>query len=307
MTERMIDVPGGRIWTNVVGDGPGAPLVVLHGGPGMPSDYLSCLNDVADDRPVIFYDQLGCGRSDRPAASEGYFVQEHFIAEIDSLRETLGLDSFHLLGHSWGGLLAALYALEQPENVQSITFASPLIAVSRWVDDCNRLKAKLPSELQDTIDRHEASGNTTCPEYAAANFEWWRRHVCRVVPFPEDLERALSGMGTECYETMWGPSEFNCTGNLLGMDVSSELGEIPCPTLFTCERYDEATPETLEHLAKNAQYSEFHVFEHSAHLAPVEEPGAFLACVRDFLRRTDRASEVKDAIRPAEKYPSIRN
>ncbi len=164
MTERMINVPGGKIWTNVVGDGPGAPLLILHGGPGIPSAYLNCLANLASDRSVIFYDQLGCGRSDRPTASEGYFVKEHFIDEIDHVRDNLGLSKVHLLGHSWGGLLATLYMNQQPHGIQSITFESPLISVSRWVEDCNRLKGQLPSDIIDTMNRHEASNNTTCPE-----------------------------------------------------------------------------------------------------------------------------------------------
>jgi proline iminopeptidase len=264
-------------------------LLLLHGGPGLPSAYLDSLRALAADRPVVLYDQLGCGRSGRPPAAEGHYTAERFVAEVAAVRAALGLSRIHLLGQSWGGMLAAFYASGRPEGLQTVTFASPVIDVARWVEDCTRLKGELPAEIRETIDRHEASGNTGCLEYAAASLEWWRRHVCRLVPFPDDLERALAGFGAECYETMWGPSEFTCTGNLAGMELSGRLGDITCPVLFTCGRYDEAVPASTERFAQLA-HAEFRVFEHSSHLAHLEERAAFLACVGNFLAQADKAS-----------------
>jgi proline-specific peptidase len=209
--EHVITVPGGKVWPRIIGDGPGIPLLVLHGGPGMPSAYLNCLTELTDERPVVFYDQLGCGKSDRPAASAGYYVADRFVAEIDYVRDGLGLGEAHLLGQSWGGMLAALYASASVHGIRSVVFESPLIDVDRWLEDCALLKRKLPQEVIETIDRREASGRTNCPEYVAANLEWWRRHVCRIKPFPDEVEHSLADFGTECYETMWGPSEFSCT------------------------------------------------------------------------------------------------
>ena len=66
--EGHIDVPGGRVWYRIAGpDAPGVPLLCLHGGPGSTHDYLEPLADLADERPVVFYDQLGCGRSAGPS------------------------------------------------------------------------------------------------------------------------------------------------------------------------------------------------------------------------------------------------
>lgn len=289
MAERMIDVPGGQVWTDTVGSGPRTPLLLLHGGPGMPSPYLDSLRALSADRPVVLYDQLGCGRSSRPPAAEGHYTAERFVAEVTVVRDALGLSEIHLLGQSWGGMLAALYTAERPEGLQTVTFASPVIDVARWVEDCTTLKSELPADVRDTIDRHEASGNTGCLEYAAASLDWWRRHVCRLVPFPDELERALAGFGAECYETMWGPSEFTCTGNLAGMELSSRLGDITCPVLFTCGRYDEAVPASTERFARLAS-AEFRVFEQSSHLAHLEERTAYLACVRDFLAHAEEGS-----------------
>src|SRR5437588_70099 len=99
--ETFVEVPGGRVWTQVVGGGERIPLVVLHGGPGFPHDYVRSLEDLADERPVVFYDQLGCGRSDRPDDLSLWTV-ERAVDELATVLTALGLSRFHLVGQSWG-------------------------------------------------------------------------------------------------------------------------------------------------------------------------------------------------------------
>ncbi len=286
MPGQMIDVTGGRVWAEIVGDGPGTPLLVLHGGPGVPSYYLDSLRALASDRPVVLYDQLGCGRSDRPADTSLYRA-ERFVAEVGQVRDALGLGRVHLLGQSWGGMLAAMYVLTAPPGLASLVLASPVIDSGRWADDCARLKAALPAEVQEVIDEHEASGFTGCPEYAAATLEWWRRHICRLRPFPADVERALASMGVECYATMWGPSEFTLTGNLRDVTLSPRLPELALPVLFTCGRHDEATPESTGYFAGLVPGARLAVFEHSSHMAHLEQADAYLAQVSAFLTEAD--------------------
>ena len=286
MSGQMIDVTGGRVWAEIVGDGPGTPLLVLHGGPGVPSYYLDSLRALAGQRPVVLYDQLGCGRSDRPADPSPYRA-ERFVTEVGQVREALGLDRVHLLGQSWGGMLAAMYALTAPSGLASLVLASPVIDTDRWIADCARLKAALPAEVQEVIDDHEARGFTGCPEYAAATLEWWRRHVCRIQPFPPDVERALASMGVECYATMWGPSEFTLTGNLRDVALSPRLPELALPVLFTCGRHDEATPESTGYFAGLVPGARLAVFEHSSHMAHIEEADAYLTRLSAFLAEAD--------------------
>src|SRR6185295_11111472 len=126
--EGRIEVPGGRIWYRIVGSGTKTPLLVLHGGPGMSSAYLSPLAALADERPVIFYDQLGAGRSDRPTDSTLWTV-DRFVQEIPRIRQALGLREVHLYGHSWGTILAVEYLLTQPQGVRSVILSSPAISI----------------------------------------------------------------------------------------------------------------------------------------------------------------------------------
>jgi proline-specific peptidase len=128
----MVEVPGGRVWAEVTGNGPGIPLLLLHGGPGIPSYYLDSLRDLGAERPVILYDQLGCGRSEHPSSSEQYHA-ERFVQEVGDVRSALGLDRVHVLGQSWGGMLAVMYALTAPRGLVSLVLASPVIDTQRWV------------------------------------------------------------------------------------------------------------------------------------------------------------------------------
>jgi proline iminopeptidase len=282
----QLDVPGGRIFYRRLHGGEDLPLLVLHGGPGFTHDYLEPLESLADRRDVVFFDQLGAGRSDRPA-DERLWNIERFVGEVDSVRAALGLDRMHLLGQSWGGCLAATYALTHQDRVASLVLASPLISVPRWLEDAAHLRAALPQDVRATLDRHEASQTTGCPEYAAATLFFYKRHFCRLDPWPDPLERTFAGMSAEVYETMWGPTEFLCTGNLEGYDLTPRLDDIRVPTLFTCGRHDEATPEAMEDIRQLIPGAELLVFEESSHTAHLEETARYLVEVGSFLEQAE--------------------
>ncbi len=285
-----IAVPGGEVWYEVVGpDQPGTPLLCLHGGPGMPHDYLESLADLATSRPVIFYDQLGCGRSGRPA-DDSLWTVERFVAELGVVREALGLERMHLFGNSWGGWLALQYTLDRRPNLASLILSSSPPSVPRWIADCAQLRDALDPDVQDVLARHEAAGHFSCPEYQWAVTHFYRKHLCRLDPWPESLEHTFDRMNGDVYLAMWGPSEFGpVTGQLSGWDVTGRLGEIRVPTLVTGGRHDEARPEHLAVLAAGIDGSELAIFEDSSHMAFIEEHARYIEVVADFLARADAA------------------
>jgi len=292
-SEGYVPVPGGRVWYQIVGaDRPGVPILCLHGGPGMPHDYLEPLAGLAEARPVIFYDQLGCGRSDRPG-DDSLWSLERFVEELAAVREALGLDRMHLFGNSWGGWLALQYVLDRRPALDSLILSSSPPSVSRWISDCAGLRAALEPAVQEVLGRHEASGYFSCPEYQWAITQFYRRHLCRADPWPDCLERTFAGMGGDVYETMWGPSEFGpVTGRLAGWDVTGRLGEITVSTaLVTGGRYDEARPDHMAVLAGGIRAAELAIFEQSSHLAFIEERAGYLGVVADFLARADRTAQ----------------
>ena len=290
LQEGYTPVTGGRVWYRVVGTGPGIPLLTLHGGPGANSGYLEPLTALADERPVILYDQLGGGQSDHPD-NPALWVLDRFVEELTQVRAWLGLTRFHLYGHSWGTMLATEYALNQPTGLLSLILSGPVLSAPRYVQDANALKRELSSEMQAAIERHEAAGTTDAPEYQAASGEWLRRHACRNEAILDDILKAfgdpVTGINGQVYNAMQGPSEFSITGNLKDFDRTARLPEIKVPTLFTCGRYDECTPSATAWYHSLMPGSEMVIFENSAHMTHLEEPERYIQTVRDFLHKVE--------------------
>ena len=288
--EGRIDVPGGQVWYRAVGDNDDAvPLLCLHGGPGFTHYYLEPLEALAEHRRVIFYDQLGCGRSDRPDDLSLWTV-DRFVEELAQVREVLHLDRLHLFGSSWGGMLAMQYVLDRRPDLVSLTLCGSPASMIRWVADCEELLAEETPETRKAIREHEASGFTACPEYQAAILGFYRKHVCRLTPWPAGLERSFAEAGYEVYNTMNGPSEFTVTGTLKTWDVMDRLGEIGIPTLLVGGRYDECTPGHLAEMNKRIPGSQLAIIEDASHLCFTEQPAEFTSLVNTFLDRQEAAA-----------------
>ncbi|MCL4247439.1 MAG: proline iminopeptidase-family hydrolase [Anaerolineae bacterium] len=289
--ELTIPFKGYHTWVRIVGDGeePGKlPLLCLHGGPGATHDYLESLDAMAaTGRRVIYYDQLGCGRSEIPESRPDMWTVQLYVEEVDVVRRALGLDRIHLLGQSWGGMLAMEYMLTQPQGVASLTIASSPASMIQWVQEANRLREELPPDVQATLLKHEAAGTTSDPEYIAAMQVFYDRHVMRLLPYPDYVKRSFDYLaeGGEVYNTMNGPSEFHVIGTLKGWDIRHRLPEINAPTLVTSGRYDEATPLIAETVKNGIPGARWVIFENSSHSSHVEEAERYMQVLSDFIRQ----------------------
>jgi proline iminopeptidase len=284
--EGFVKVPGGRLWYEVRGeDTEGIPLLTIHGGPGVPHNYLETLEMLENERPLVFYDQLGCGKSDRPSDKSLWRI-ERFVEEIELLRSELGYSEIHLLGQSWGTILACEYALKYPETVKSMVLSGPAMSISRFESDARRLMETLSARSRETINRAEKSGNFIQEGYQEAMSEFYVKFVCRMEPWPECVNEAVAGMGEDVYNYMYGPSEFTVTGVLKGYYCSSRLGEINSPVLLTCGQHDEATSFYIEKFPNGVM----RVFEESSHEHHLEKPLEYIQEVRQFLTRAESKS-----------------
>ena len=287
--EGTIPFKGYQTWYRIIGDGeePGKlPLLCLHGGPGACHDYLESLDAMAaTGRRVIYYDQLGCGNSHLDTSKPDMWTVDLYVEEIDAVRKALGLDRVHLLGQSWGGMLAMEYMIRQPKGIASLTIASSPASMVQWVEEANKLRAQLPPEVDAALVKHELAGTTDDPEYQAAMAEFYNRHVCRVVPNPEYVQRSFAKLAQypEVYYTMNGPSEFYVVGTLKYWDVRDKLGTIKAPTLVTSGKYDEATPIIAETIQKGVPGAKWVLFEQSGHMAHAEEPDRYMQVLGDFI------------------------
>jgi proline-specific peptidase len=205
-----------------------------------------------------------------------------------TVRAGLDLARVHLFGNSWGGWLAMAYLLEGAEAPRSLTISSAPASVAGWLQDAARLRAALPAEVRAVLDHHEQHGWLACPEYTAACAYYYQRHVCRVRPWPECVERSFAGLNGAIYQAMWGASEFGpVTGVLRDFDVRGQLSRITVPTLVTAGRHDEAAPDRMAELAAEIHGARLRIYEDSSHMAFVEEPDAYVRDLGAFLREHD--------------------
>jgi proline-specific peptidase len=279
------DAPGGRLWWRMDGvrhiRSSRAPLIAIHGGPGGSHDYLLPLVGLSEERTIILYDQLDCGESDRPNDPRNWTI-DRFVAEVDALRKALEIDRCILLGHSWGGLIAVEYAARGAPGLQGVIFACPLISTARWVADNEAHRKALPADVQITLDRHEAAGTTSSPEYQSALGALMKRHFCRTSAEPPEVGRLFRKMNGKLYRTLWGEGEFACTGTLKDYDGSSLLPGIGVPCLFLCGEYDESTPAANRDFASLTPNSRVSVIPGASHMPMFENPTAFLTALRWF-------------------------
>lgn len=293
--EYMVPVSGGRVYVRINGpmDSGRPPIILLHGGPGGTHASLLDALELADERAVILYDQLGSGRSD-PSDDLANWTVERFASEIDAIRRSLGIERWYVLGHSWGGTLALEYGARRPPELAGLVLASPLISTRSWLADANALVGKLPRPVQEQI--HQCVSPIPPPQSLcdAATMQFYRAFNWREPPsaalraYRSQLDR---GFNSKLYNYMWGASEFVSTGTLKNYDGEPLLAKLDGRrTLFLVGQYDEARPATAETFAERAAGSELAVVPGAAHGTFTDRPDETVAILRAWLRRQDSAA-----------------
>jgi proline iminopeptidase len=285
--EGYIEVAGGKVWYKIVGEGDKTPLLMLHGGPGATSYYLQPLAALSSDRPVIFFDQLGCGRSTLEMDTTQMNIQ-FYVDEVYQVKKALGLKDFYLYGQSWGTILGVEYYFSHPEGIKGIILASPALNGKLWIRDSQLLLAQLPDSLQQVIRKYEKLREFHAPEYQAAMMVYYKKHIARKLPWSADIDSTFAYLGESVYTYMNGPSEFTFTGTMQHYDATDRLQKISIPSLFICGEYDEARPETTEYYASLVPHSKFVVIKDAAHMTMQDNPEQDINEIRRFLDGIER-------------------
>src|SRR5437773_4762568 len=282
-SEGHVDYRGWRTWYRVAGDlaSDAVPLLALHGGPGSTHHYFGPLERLADERPVVVYDQLGCGGSDRPRDVEWSVAV--FRDEVDAVRSQLGLERIHLLGTSWGGMLALEHVLSGAEGIVGLILSSTLASVDQWAAEQRKLRDALPLDVVEVFERHERAGTYDDPEYDQVMDVYFDRHFYRGPKPRAELVSMSASKSVEVYRAMQGPNEWTLTGALRGWDVRDRLGEIDVPTLVVRGRYDMCTDAVAATLVEGIADVREVVLEQSSHTPVLEETERYLEVVRSFL------------------------
>lgn len=281
-----------RTWYRITGDpqATAAPLIVAHGGPGCTHDYVDAFRDLAHGgRCVIHYDQIGNGRSTHlREAPADFWTVDLFLDELDNLLHHLDIASrYDLLGHSWGGMLAAEHAVRGPRGLNALVIASSPSSMPVWVAEAQRLRLELPRDVQDALDRHEADGSYSHPDYKAASEVFYKRHVCRLDVWPEEVERTFAAMDEDptVYHAMNGPTEFHVVGSLKDWSIDDRLHRIAVPTLVLSGLHDEATEACVAPYVRLIPAASQVVMQNSAHMSHVEERAETMAVIDRFLKQ----------------------
>jgi len=268
-----------RTWYRIIGNTseiePGKfPVLALHGMPVSHQSLEPLAELVQTGRPVVLYDQLGCGLSDQPE-DQSIWTMELFVDQVAAMREALELNHIHLFGHSFGGMIALEYMFTEPSGVESLTLHSTHPSWELFIDEWNRLEGELPAEVRETLARHEADGTMDDPAYREARDVFDHRHIWRLDPLPDYLQRSLENLQV---------AEFDFDG----WDVRERLGEISVPTLITSGQYDVVTPMLAGILHDAIAGSAWELFEDSSHYAHAEEPEHYLSVLSDFYARVEQ-------------------
>ena len=262
------------------------PILLLHGGPGSTHNYFEVLDPLAKQRPVISYDQLGCGNS---------YVDHHpqlwtlstWMEELDNVIKSLHLTRFHLLGQSWGGMLALAYALQQPQGLQSLILSSTLSSSQLWGREQHRMLKYMTKEEQDAITKAEETGNWQDEMAQKAIARYMKLHCADIRDNDPECLRRKKRSGTESYMTAWGPNELTPQGTLKNFDVTDKLCEIKVPCLIISGTDDLCTPLIAKTMYDHLPYARWELFANARHMVFAEYTEKYLQLLADWCQETD--------------------
>jgi proline-specific peptidase len=277
--------------------GGGLPLLVLHGGPGVPHDYLLPLSRHASAsraaRTVAFYDQPGCGRSSAPArdaAPPGLYSVPGAVALVGDVVRRLRADApatwargYHLLGQSWGGVLALEFVLAAAADAAllpaSVVLANTPADIPALHAEVARLMAAMPLDVVETMRVHEGAGTTDDPAYKAAVAAFYARHQCMLQPRPECLEAALA-RGGSAWRGTGVIADWSAPG---GAQLAAAWpSKPPLPALLVSGEHDFVTPACVAPLAERIPGASWALLRGASHMPHLEIPEAFDAAVVPF-------------------------
>ena len=302
--EGFVEVAGGRIWYQVTGEGGAIPLLILHGGPGFPSYYLGPLRELSGERPIILFDQLGCGRSDRISDTTLMTIDNH-IDQVNRLLTALNIDDFYLYGHSWGTMLAMDYYLKNSSRVKGLILAGPCLNSEMWVSDADTLISTLPDSIQSILKNNIRGIAQDSTALVSAIGVYSDNFYARRRPISADLDSSTVQMGFNVYKYMWGDNEFFATGTLKDYDRTAELSKIKVPTLYITGEFDSARPGTVRYYQRLTPRSRLVVIDDAGHYTMHDNPEQDIKVISAFLDELDSDMEVSPSTPPLVQTPEL--
>jgi proline iminopeptidase len=266
------------------GDGPDT-VVVLHGGPGLHAGYLEAdLASLAETRTVIFYDQRGGGRSTVPT-DPSELDATWYVDDLEHIRMHFGLQSLVLVGHSWGGLLAGLYAQARPDHVRRLLLVDPdppkrdpfwsAISARFHLNDDER------GRLGVLMERWRAAAARD-PATASCR-AYWDLYLRGYFHNPAKQQRMRGDLCTESLQTLLGAHRGYTRESLGAWDLTSALPQFGFPTLVIHGRNDPVPLDGSRLWAQSLPNARLLIIEVAGHFPYIEQPEEFFAAADAFL------------------------
>jgi proline iminopeptidase len=294
-----VSTPAGdyRVWVKRTGNNPDLKLLLLHGGPGATHDYLEACDSYLPGAGIeyYYYDQLGSGRSDRPAEPSLWEV-DRFVDEVEQVRRALGLDrdNFVLYGQSWGGILAIEYALAHQQHLRGLVISNMMSSVPAYNDYARQvLMPQMDQAALAEIQALEAAGDIENPRYMELlNEQHYVHHVLRMplADWPDPAQRGFAGINPEIYVSMQGPSELGISADakLAHWDRSADLASIEVPTLVIGAQHDTMDPAHMRMMAGRLPGGSYLHCPDGSHLAMYDDQETYFAGLTAFLHGLPR-------------------
>ena len=295
---RMIPIttPAGpfKVWTKRIGNNPRIKVLLLHGGPGATHEYLEAFDSFFPGAGIeyYYYDQLGSAYSDQPDKPELWELPR-FVEEVEQVRQALGLtrDNFYLFGQSWGGMLAAEYALKYQQNLKGLVISNMMMSIPQYNDYAQKvLMPAMDQKVLAEIKAMEAAGKYEDPHYMELLIpSHYTRHLLRMPPdqWPEPVNRSFKHINPKIYVPMQGPSELGASGKLVNWDRTKDIHNIAVPTLVIGAKYDTMDPAHMEWVSKQLPKGRFLLCPNGSHLAEYDDQQTYFKGLIAFILDVD--------------------
>jgi proline iminopeptidase len=277
----MVEADDGvELWVEVTGSGHGVPVVLCHGGPGM-WDNLGTLASLIDvDRPVIRWDQRGCGRS---GGLDGPFSLQRSLADLGAIRRHVGVSRWIVGGHSWGASLALRAVLADPTSAAGLLYLSGTGLGRSWHSAYKAAPAdRLTPEQLGRCELLEGMPSRTHEE----EVEW---RTLRWAPDFADRRHAVELAGIDA-DAPWSVNlacnaAINAETKTWDFDqIRTQCEAMQLPSLLLHGAEDPRPPFAIDGLAAALPNSEVAIIDRAGHLPWLERPGAVAAALRRWLR-----------------------
>lgn len=291
-----------KVWTKRIGNNPKIKVLLLNGGPGATHEYFECMESFLPKEGIelVYYDQLGCGNSDNPKDTSMWSLPR-YVEEVEQVRQALKLDkdNFYLLGHSWGGILAAEYAFKHQDHLKGLIISNMMMscpAYGKYAQDV--LAKQFDPRVLARIRQIEANKDFDNPEYMALLMpNFYAKHICCIPldKWPEPVTRSLGKLNQSLYVTMQGPSEFGISGKLTNWDRVPDLPKLSVPVLSIGAQYDTMDPKHMQMIANKVQNGSYLYCANGSHMSMYDDQQTYMAGLIKFLKGVD-AGEKKVSI-----------